>query len=54
MKTKFFLITFTIVSLPILCQAQQKECTIQDSIFSNFSKVKKDSICCQIKKGGAI
>jgi len=45
MKTKFHLIIFTIVSLPLLCQAQQKECTIQDFIFSNLSKVKKDRIC---------
>ena len=44
MKTKFFLIIFTVVSLAVLCQAQQKECSIQDFIFSNFKKAKRDSI----------
>jgi len=44
MKTKFYLIIFTIIPFPILCHAQQKECIIQDFMFSDFCKVKRDSI----------
>ena len=44
MKTKFYLIVFTIIPFPILCHAQQKECTIQDFMLSDFSREKRDSI----------
>jgi len=44
MKTKFSLTIFAVIPLAILCQAQQKGCTIQGFIFTDFRKAKRDSI----------